>query len=162
MNPSVELRLRTMIRALNETIIPAVDPNDSLAQEQAGLLLGHLHVLLQHHGREQKVCDNEHEALKKLALALIESSDGGDVTEAATKRLRQLVNDGDIDSLSHAVEALIVDAGTDGSEAFKKTCDALVIQHGREATLRSRIWFKSMGFDHDPDSLPEIDSLFER
>ena len=37
MNPSIELRIKTMIRALTEVIIPAVDPNNSLAQEQARL-----------------------------------------------------------------------------------------------------------------------------
>jgi len=160
MNPSIELRLRTMIRALNETITPAVDPNDSLAQEQAGLLLGHLHVLLQHQGREQELCDTEHLALKKLAIALIEASDGCSVTEAATKRLQLILHDSDTDSLSHAVEAFIADTVTDASDALRQTCDALVIQHAREETRRARIWFKAMGFDHDPGALPDIDSLF--
>ena len=52
MNPSIELRLRTMIRAVTEVILPAVNPHDSLAQEQAQLLIGHLHALLQHHAHE--------------------------------------------------------------------------------------------------------------
>ena len=46
MNPSIELRIKTMVRALTEIIIPAIDRDNSLAQEQAGLLIGHLHVLL--------------------------------------------------------------------------------------------------------------------
>jgi hypothetical protein len=158
MNPTIELRLRTMIRALNETIIPAVDPNDSLAQEQAGLLLGHLHVLLQHEGQEKAVSDVEHAALKELADTLIHASSGGSATAAATEHVRQLLDE-DTDTLSHAIEALIIDAGIDGSDGFKATCDSLVIEHGREATRRSRIWFKSMGFDHEPDAIPEIGSL---
>ncbi|MFT4564581.1 MAG: hypothetical protein ACI9BW_004350 [Gammaproteobacteria bacterium] len=160
MNPSIELRMRTMIRALNETIIPAVDPEDSLAQEQAGLLLGHLHVLLQHEGREQTMCKIEHGALKLLADALIEASSGGHASAAATARVRDLPDDVDTDTLSHAIEALIIDSGIDGSDAFKQASKRLVIEHGREATRRSRVWFKAMGFDHEPDALPNIDSLF--
>jgi hypothetical protein len=162
MNPSIELRLRTMIRAMNEIIIPAVDGGDSLAQEQARLLLGHLHVLLQHEGREQAMCDIERSDLQRLASALVEASSGGSATAAATARVQNLPDDVDTDGLSHAIEALIIDSGSDGSEAFKRACDTLVIAHGRAATRRSRTWFKSMGFDHDPDALGDIDSLFRR
>ena len=49
MNPSIDLRIRSMLRALQETVIPALDPSDALAREQAGLLVGHLHALsIQH------------------------------------------------------------------------------------------------------------------
>ena len=160
MNPSIELRIHTMIRALTESIIPAVDLEDSLACEQANLLLGHLHVLLQHNGLEKRICDIEHADLKLLANALIDASSGGSATAAATTRLRDLPIDADTDTLSHAIEALIIDSGIDGSEAFKRASDTLVLEHARESTRRSRIWFKSMGFDHDPGALPDIDSLF--
>lgn len=160
MNPSIELRIHTMIRALTESIIPAVDPENSLACEQANLLLGHLHVLLQHEGREKTICDIERACLIQLAGALVDASSGGSATVAATARVRNLSDDVDTDTLSHAIEALIIDSGIDGSEAFKRTCDTLVVEHAREATRRSRIWFKPMGFDHDPEALPDIDSLF--
>ena len=161
MNPSIELRIKTMIRALTEVIIPAVDPNNSLAQEQAGLLVGHLNVLLQHQERERIMFEVEHEALIRLAAALIEASSGGDDTLSATSRLKKLVGNADTDTLSHAIESLVIDAGVDGSDAFKRTCETLVVQHARDETLRARVWFKAMGFDHDPDALPDIDSLFK-
>ena len=161
MNPSIELRIRTMIRALTEIIMPAVDKDNSLAQEQAGLLVGHLNVLLEHQGREEMICEVEHSALKRLANALIDASDGGNVTKAATSRLQALADDSDTNTLSQAIEALIIDAGIDGSASFKNVCDNLVIEHAREETLRARIWFKGMGFDHNPAVLPDIDSLFE-
>ena len=159
MNPTIELRVRTMIRALNEIIIPAIDPNNSLAQEQAGLLLGHLSVFLEHEGREQTICEIERAGLAELANALLKVCEGGEATNAASERLRNLGDD--IDTLSHAIESLVIDAGIDGSDAFKRSCDELVLKHAREATLQSRIWFKSMGFDHDPEVLPGIDSLFK-
>ena len=160
MNPSIELRIKTMIRALTEIIIPAVDQNNSLAQEQAGLLVGHLNVLLAHQGREHLMRNVEHEALKELGTALVAESDGGDVTMAASASLNEHIKHSDIDSLAHAIEKLVVDAGVDGSDAFKSVCNTLVIQHARAETLRARIWFKAIGFDHDPGTLPEIDELF--
>ena len=161
MNPTIELRIKTMIRALTEIIVPVVDPRNALAQEQAGLLVGHLHALLLHEGREKAMCDGERAALKDLSNALVEVSDGGAITTAATSHLKALPNDVDTDTLSHAIEALVIDAGIDGSETFKRACDSLVIQHAREENLRSRVWFNAMGFDHDPDSLPDIESLFK-
>jgi hypothetical protein len=162
MNPSIELRIKTMVRALTEIIIPAIDRDNSLAQEQAGLLIGHLHVLLQHEGREHLICEIERKGLKQLADDLLAASHGGEATSAAAARLKALPDDVDTNTLSHAIEALIIDAGIDGSDTFKQTCDTLVIKHAREETRRARVWFKAIGFDHDPDALPDIDSLFQQ
>ena len=96
-----------------------------------------------------------------VTLGIMALDVDGDATAAATKRLRDLPDDVDIDTLSHAVEALIIEAGVDGSDGFKRACDRLVIEHAREDMQRSRVWFKAMGFDHDPNALPGIDSLFE-
>lgn len=54
MIPSTELRLQTMMRAMTESILPALDPKDSLAQEQAGLMMGHINALLQQAGQEDR------------------------------------------------------------------------------------------------------------
>ena len=135
MNPTIELRVKTMIRALNEIIIPAVDENNALAKEQAGLLVGHLQALLLHEGRENEMRERERTALKNLARVLVEASDGGAATKAASKRLAELPADADTDSLSHAIEALVIDAGIDGSETFKRTCDKWVIAHGPQRKL---------------------------
>ena len=159
MNPSIELRIRTMIRAMSDIIIPAIDREAPLAQEQAGLLLGHLQVLLQHEGREQQIDKIEHAALEQLAQALLHCCRGGQMTTSAADLIRSLPQDVDTDTLSHAVESLIIQAGIDGAEDFKRDCDELVLDYARQETLRSRVWFKSMNFDHSPESLGDIESL---
>ena len=65
------------------------------------------------------------------------------------------------DWMSFAGETHQVDVGfdIDGAEDFKRDCDELVLDYARQETLRSRVWFKSMNFDHSPESLGDIESL---
>lgn len=162
MNPSIELRLRTMIRALTEVIVPAVDAQDSLAREQAQLLLGHLHALLQQHRHEADIDRVERRTLDKLAHDLAEASAGGEATARATTRLRAQPPDTATADIAHAVEALLIASGEDGSESFQRTSAALVLKHARESAVRGRAWFKPMGFDPVPDTLPAIATLLEQ
>ena len=47
MVPTITARLRTMMKAMQEVVLPAVDPHHSIAQEQAKLVLGSLNLILQ-------------------------------------------------------------------------------------------------------------------
>jgi hypothetical protein len=162
MNPSIELRLRTMIRAVTEVIAPALDPQDSLAREQSQLLLGHLHALLQQHTHEAGMERLEYHALGELARALTATCAGGPVTTSAAADLRALPPDATTAVIAHAVERLLIASGEDGSETFQRASAALVLDHARESALRGRAWFKPMGFDSSPESLPAIDTLLDQ
>lgn len=162
MNPSIELRLRTMIRAITEVIMPAVDPQDSLAREQTQLLLGHLHALLQQHAHEARMDTLEQRELSDLAQTLTAASAGGPETMRVSATLRALPPDTPTNVLAHAVEALLIASGEDGSEPFQRESAALVLDHARAAALRGRAWFKPMGFDPTPERLPAIDALLDQ
>ena len=159
MNPSVELRIRSMMRALTEVVLPAVDPHNSLAQEQARLLLGHLHALALHHRDEARLDEINAAAMATLARELIACSAGGIHTGDATARLREIIPTADPRALSHAVEALMVASGIDGDADFQARSAALVLAHARTDTLRGRAWFKVMNFDATPEQLPSIEQL---
>ena len=45
MRPSFDLRLQTMMKAMTEVVLPAVDPDNSAAVEQANLVIGSLNLL---------------------------------------------------------------------------------------------------------------------
>lgn len=45
MKPSMELRIKTMIKAVREVVLPAIDGNNSSAIEQAKLVVGSLDLL---------------------------------------------------------------------------------------------------------------------
>ncbi len=159
MNPSLDLRIRTMIRAVTEIILPGVDKDNALAQEQARLLVGHLHALQQQQPYADRLAAIEGRALKALAHKLINASAGGSVTKAATARVAAAFQTDDRAALSLTVERLIVDSAADGTEAFLQATNALVLKEAKAAANRGRAWFKLMGFDPEPEILPDIPTL---
>jgi hypothetical protein len=160
-NPSIELRLRTMMRALGEVIVPAIDAENSLAHEQAQLMLGHLNALLRHHALEQRVEAHEDDAMRELARALLDAGGGGARTTAARDALTAALAGADGDAVSHAIECLVVAAGADGDPVLHAASARLVLDHARRQNRLGRAWFKPMGFDARPDELPDPATLLE-
>lgn len=157
MNPSIELRLRSMIRAITETILPAVDPGNSLAQEQTRLLLGHLHALLLQHAHAGEIAQLVKRDAERLANDLLREVRGGPQTMGAALHLRAaLAGTG---SIAHAVEQLLVASGVDGDPVFVDFSERTVLDYSRSQASRGRAWFKAMGFDSAPDTLPDIPAL---
>ena len=159
MNPSIDVRFKSMIRALTEVIIPALDPHNSLAQEQARLLIGHLHAALLQMPTANQVTTTEHAALRGLAEALLTTSSGGPLTLAAADQARAALTEDDSTKLTHALEALVLAAVTDGSAEFLASSQHAVLAHAKIVSTLGRTWFKPMGFDSDPASLPELSTL---
>lgn len=159
MNPSLDLRLNSMIRAVTEVILPALDPENSLAQEQARLLIGHLHALLLQQPHAHRLAAIETQALTGLAAQLIAASAGGPITQAATDRVSVALSNGDTAAVSHALEALIIQSRTDGSTAFLRTVTQCVLDHAKADSLRGRTWFKLMNFDSNPAELSDIPTM---
>jgi hypothetical protein len=156
--PSIELRLRSLMRAVSEVILPAIDPANSLAQEQTRLLLGHLHAISLQLGHEAALVEKDDEAARQLACALLASADGGTHTSAAQAVLAFAVN-GERHGLLEAIDAFVLASGVDGSETCRASSQRLVLDAGRAAAWRGRAWFRAMGFEPDPAALPDIPTL---
>jgi len=144
MIPSTELRLKTMMRALTESILPALDPKDSLAQEQAGLLMGHINALLQQQGQEHKVEQREQAAITELAEYLLTVVAGGANTTAASQALVAALKGGRFEEISKATERLL--GADDARKEFKDAAWKPVLDYSRDAAARGQHWFKPMGF----------------
>lgn len=144
MNPSTELRLHTMMRAMSTNIMPAIDPNNSRAQEHAEMLLGHMGAMLQQQGMEIEVNLMELDALVALATELVSLAEGGELTQARAEGVSRAIDEGDATALSLAVEQLII--ATDASDAFKKASLRPILDYAGDAAVRGREWFKPMGF----------------
>lgn len=144
MTPSIDLRLQTMMRSVQQSILPALDTEDSLAQEQVKLLMGHIAALQLQCGKEQDVCNLENQHLEALALNLISKAEGGSDTQKAVSVMTQALEDDNYVLLSLATENAL--AATDASEAFKSYSWDAVITYSTEAAQRAKDWFKPMGF----------------
>lgn len=173
MTPSVDARLASMITAISKTIIPAIPDDESLAREQASLLLGHLHML-----RGQIDHSVRYEAfalmgIKRLAQLLVEQADGvGARASAAIERLRGALagipatpSPSDVrdatTALGAAIEDLIDRGLDDASPAFSAYAAGQVIMHDREWAMNDRAWFAGAGFDPARETLPDIADLMD-
>lgn len=157
MNPDLDLRLRSMQRALTEAVIPALDPDDALAQEQARLVLGHLHALGLHHRHAARFERLEDRALIVLGRALVAAAAGGPQTARAATRVSVACTTAT--NVAATIEALVLASGEDGSAEFADEAARLVLAHGKAAALRGRAWFAAMGFDSTPAALPDIERM---
>lgn len=144
MIPSTELRLQTMIRALTESIIPAIAPGESLAQEQAGLLLGHINALLQQQGKEHLIDRDGMAAIRDLANFLLTVAEGGNKLERAKLGLNQALEGEDIEAISMATERLI--SAPDASAAFKRSAWKPTLEYSKKAAASGQKWFAPMRF----------------
>jgi hypothetical protein len=152
-NPSIDLRIRSMQRALTEVVIPALDPGDALAQEQARLVLGHLHALSTQHRHASRVEARESAALRELARELSAAADGGPRTRAAAAAIATLLSNSDDDALADALDALILASGDDGHAAFRSAVTRATLTHAKAAATRGMRYFAAMGFGGDSEPL---------
>lgn len=167
MQPSIDLRIASMMRALADVILPAV-AHDSFATEQATLLLGHLHVL-----RTQADHAPRYEALmlravRALAGGLAAQAQGGPKTQAAADRLRALTAEEagtpvavrDLHERTNAaIEALVLAVWEDGAADCRATVMRTVVAFGRDMASCERSWFAGIGFEGAGSGLDDMATM---
>ncbi|MFA7415744.1 MAG: hypothetical protein WC048_14785 [Rhizobium sp.] len=171
------LQIQTVIKAMTDVVLPAVDTNNKLAQEQARLVIGMLNLVAQRQPmmyrydrdelarflalaetlREQaKNLPGVNEALHAMGNSVAVGEDVLDRARAEPKELESANFD-----LREKVGALIT-AIYSGSEIGKlKHISATVTAHAKEMLLRERSWLIDQGWEADPKSLPAIETLID-
>ncbi|MFW2828935.1 hypothetical protein [Sphingomonas sp. ID0503] len=166
MIPAIEDRLSSMERALQEAILPALPADQSLAIEQAHLLLAQIGLLREQIDFAPDFERQEHAGLAALGSTLAGSAEGGPRTRVAADKLSTLLGENAasrpadlrarIVAISRAIEDLVEASGLDGSEAFVAQSADAIIAHTAVATRRDRAWFRSTGFERGEVKLPSI------
>ena len=166
MNPGFDVRLTSMHRAMATVIIPAIDPENQLAIEQAALMLGHIGILA---AQWDKVDDYSRLCLGDiLAVARALRAGGGPATTEAAVQLQGLAQspasraEHAYQAIAGALEALVRAADVDGDEAFRRTLHQQVLLHANRQAARDRAWFVACGFDVNTKDLPSLDELVGR
>jgi hypothetical protein len=166
MTPNPTIRLQSILQTLEHVIVPAVDGQNSLAQEQCGLVLGQLRMLIQHmpyFGEYHALCYRDlTETLNRLSAPR-----GGAVSAAAAEKLSNVAKQAAaIDDalvayhlLGNALERLMRAAAVDGAPDYRSEINALVFEFSKRQSLRARTWFKDAGFDHAPDELASLQEM---
>lgn len=164
MTPSADIRIGSLLRAMRNLVLPALD--DSLATEAAQLVIGHLQVLrdqIDHMIAFERV---EHDSVRDLATRLAAAAEGDPSLQPTALRLSSLAAieapalpsalRASTDMLNLAVIELLDAARGQARDA--RPLWRLVLRQGLASANRHRSWFAGMGFE-DPSHLQSISEM---
>lgn len=172
-----ELQLKAAIKALKDTIIPAVDSRHGIAVEQANLVLHSLEMVVENLPRQYGYDRHELDSWVSLAAELIAVVEGGELTGQAVAALEPLLQH-HRDTLARAraepaelhqgilamretISALVTAVLDDGSNEAQVKMQHYLFSSAKQQLLRERSWLAPMGLDPELSSLPPIESLLD-
>lgn len=175
MNPSIAMRLQSMISAMSEVVIPAIASSGGVVLEQAGLVLGHLHMLQQQYDFAHRFERLELAAGVRLGGQLLVLAGAVPAMQAATanltaaldavtpdvgddpEQIRQLA-----ERVNAAIEELIDASANEDGKAFFDTCKRPVIDHGIAVSQWNRSWVAAANFEVDQPRLLPIPEMIRQ
>lgn len=171
-----DIQIRSILKAMSDVILPAIDSQNQLAQEQARLCMG----LLQLMGKQLPLqyrydCDELTRLLgmgSKL-LALVGRDAASEATASALKQGVALASEvrararAEPQEVLDAVRQLRVLSGAFLQEAYAKVevptaLERIVLDTSKEQLQRERAWLVTQGWEAKPEDLPDIESLLAK
>lgn len=156
MNPSVEDRLNSVIRAIGGVILPALPESASLAREQAMLAMGHIQIILAQLPLTAAFESEEAADMRTLAATVARLAMGGTRTQAACASLMAAISNADAlgpnaqpACVQDAIDALLLALAADGDRASSQAVSDAILAQGAERARKDRQWFAAMGFDSE-------------
>lgn len=160
MEPPVDTRLQSMIRAVRDVIMPALEDRDGLAHNQAGLLVTHLETVRRQIDHLPRYYELEFRSAALLARELVDAVSGGPMTTASGLRLRAILDElgteppaapaalrDATESLNAAGEDLVRAAAVDAEPHALQALTVRAVAEGRASAGRQLAW---CGADTDP------------
>ncbi|MGQ0697282.1 MAG: hypothetical protein ACT4PZ_03455 [Panacagrimonas sp.] len=170
-----QLQIQTVIKAMMEDVIPALDQTNQLAMQSAQLTIGTLALISQHLPLEYRYDCDELARLLDTAKTLREQAEGGEQTSAALAALGSAGLVGaDVLRRARAEPTEIVEAVrqlrsataqtvravyAEAPEATQAAVEKTVLAMSKEQLLRDRSWLLMQGWEPDPKAVPAIDTL---
>lgn len=165
MLPNIDVRLKNIIKAVEQVIGPALPADEKLAQEQARLIVGHITMLQGQWKNAVRFEAGSFNLIHDLAKALVPYVDkvqAGLLSSA----LEQVANidvyeidalNAGICTLGHAIDSVIL--GEDGKKSLAREAWHLILDFGEKDSLRNRVWFRATGIDPDHANLPPLEQV---
>jgi hypothetical protein len=170
-----EIQITSMIKALTDVVIPAIDPVNKLAIEQSRLIVGLLNLMASQLPVQVKFDRDELARLATCSRTLIAtvSADSGIRTaiaqlETCTDTALGLLERnaltpadlvGGVRKLKAAVGTLVTVAAASTDIDAQLRIERIVLTMSKEQLLRDRSLMKLQGFEPNPAALPEIMQL---
>lgn len=170
-----QLQIQTIIKAMMEDVLPALDQTNQLAMQSAQLTIGTLTLIAQHLPLEYRYDCDELARLLATAETLRGQAAGGATTQAALDELKEAGRIGaDVLDRARAEPGEILDAVrrlraatastvraiyAEGSDAAQIAIRNSVLSMSKDQLLRDRSWLLMQGWEPDPKAVPAIDTL---
>lgn len=170
-----EIQITSMIKALTDVVIPAIDPINKLAIEQSQLIVGMLRLMAHQLPVQFKFDRDELARLTAFSRALTatESADAGirsaiaklaTSADAALSLLERYALDpaelvAHLRSLKSAVGGLVTAAAASNDTDAQLRIEKIILKMSKEQLLRDRSLMKLQGFEPNPAELPDIAQL---
>lgn len=170
-----ELQIQSMIKALTDVVLPAIDPGNKLAQEQSRLVVGMLGLMARQLPLQFRFDCDELARLLELARELRAQAKGAAATDEAQATLATAVDAGsrvleqakvdpaDVEQAARqlrvATGALITAVYRDGEPASVTRVERTALASAKEQLLRDRAFLITQNWEPDPKALPAIGEL---
>lgn len=170
-----EVQIQSMIKALTDVVLPAIDPNNKLAQEQSRLVVGMLGLMQRQLPLQFRFDCDELARLLELARELGVQAKGGAATVEAQAALalavdasagvleRAKVDPADVERAARALRvatgALISAVYRDGEPTSVKRVERATLASTKQQLLRDRALLVTQNWEPDPAAVPSITTL---
>jgi hypothetical protein len=163
MVPDIDLQLQVVLKALEQTVRPALDPSDTLAAEQLGLAIATLSIVRGHVPLQRRFARR----LLEDALRLAENVDPPDVLASGITSAKAILLDPEAEAedieacrnaLNQRIATTIAETGQAGMAAF----GSLFLTGCRAPVQRMRSWVSGAGFEPDAADLLPIETALAR
>lgn len=167
-----DVQIPSIIKALSDVVLPAVDPGNKLAQEQTRIVIGLLTLMSQQGPVQSKFDRDELSRLMETGQALAEAAGSEAALTPAKERLVAVVADARevfyqsrlgpedvlqaIRGLREVVGAM---AGSCYASAHSASIQSIVLAYTREQGLRDRAMLLMQGWEPDPEAVPSLGEL---
>lgn len=161
-----DIQFKSVIRALTDVILPAVDSSNALAVEQTQVVIGMLQLMAARLPMQFRYDCDELARLLELCRTL-EAHDDGTLAAASRAGAEVLARaQAGPDEVLHAIRELrrlsgelITDTYRDGDDAVRAHVSQQVLAHADQQLLRERAWVAPQGWETQPEALPAIEDL---
>ena len=173
-----QIQIQSVIKALSDVVLPAIDPNNKLAIEQGKLSIGLLALLAQQLPVQFQFDCDELGRLITTARELVSQAAGGTSTQAARSALHDATRAADkvleaakaspadieaeVRAMRVATGALITELHRDGDAASQQQVRKTVLAMSKEQLLRDRSMLLMQGWEPDPKAIPPLSELLIR
>lgn len=167
------IQLQSVIKSLRDAVIPAVDPANKMAVEQAHLIAMTLELVASRLALQYRYDRDELVHLTRTVDCLLDASGNGSAVTAlaaANNEAKRVVRgactapdelENAILSLREKVGAVVAEVDDSLVSDPRSGIGAIILDAARVQIEKERSWLISMGFEPEPAVIPVIETLLD-